>query len=85
MPAAVFYPMPHIPATSPLVCKNYRGTVMAAPLNLAIRRFAPRSRCMPTANAHPITAVWPRPYGFPNERPTYVEYDKDPKYLILNR
>lgn len=72
-----FYPM-HNSSHISLGCKNYRDVMGGAYIgHPPLRPF----QCRPTANAHPITAGI-QPFMV-NDEQHYVEYDKDPKNLIL--
>jgi hypothetical protein len=72
-----FYPM-HNSSHISLGCKNYRDVMGGAYIgHPPLRPFEVHA----TANAHPITAGMQT--FVVNDEQHYVEYDKDPKYLIL--
>ncbi len=72
-----FYPM-HNSSHISLGCKNYRDVMGGAYIgHPPLRPFEVHV----TANAHPITAGIQT--FMVNDEQHYVEYDKDPKYLIL--
>jgi hypothetical protein len=72
-----FYPM-HNSSHISLGCKNYRDVMGGAYIgHPPLRPFEVHA----TANAHPITAGM-QPFVV-NDEQHYVDYDKDPKYLIL--
>jgi len=72
-----FYPM-HNSSHISLGCKNYRDVMGGAYIgHPPLRPFEVHA----TANAHPITAGMKT--FMVNDEQHYVEYDKDPKYLIL--
>jgi type 1 glutamine amidotransferase len=72
-----FYPM-HNSSHISLGCKNYRDVMGGAYIgHPPLRPFEVHA----TANAHPITAGMQT--FMVNDEQHYVEYDKDPKYVIL--
>jgi type 1 glutamine amidotransferase len=72
-----FYPM-HNSSHISLGCKNYRDVMGGAYIgHPPLRPFEVHA----TANAHPITAGMQT--FVVNDEQHYVEYDKDPKYVIL--
>ena len=72
-----FYPL-HNSSHISLSCKNYRDVMGGAYVgHPPLRPFEVHA----TANAHPITAGM-KPF-IVNDEQHYVDYDKDPKYVIL--